>query len=301
MASAPRTGLVGLALLVGGAAAPSPAPAFEMTEEGVRLAAERLFAAHGYADVDPGVVDEVVRLVRKEESYLFGKVASLTTDPEFLPFLERYEALKRRRVGEGLRPDVRVVFGRAEPGSAGYCFHLTRTVFIDVDWWRYMRGRDRFKEGLVFHELGHCDLGRGHDSFFSGMSGEDSYFSFMDIDLTRALFGGEDFRPEDPGAMGALLDGRFGGDPGAAFASMEEELFSRRGTQGRLSDRVCETGTEECYRHVYSAEQVPARIRERTVPLLECLLGARDCDWPGATVVVRDRAELLERFAPGGR
>ena len=57
-----------------------------------------------------------------------------------------------------------------EQHVAGQCsygrFRNPRLVTIDASFWR--RSSDRFKEFIVFHELGHCYLNRGHlESAFS--------------------------------------------------------------------------------------------------------------------------------------
>lgn len=46
---------------------------------------------------------------------------------------------------------------------AGYCFEMPgiKYIHIDYNWWFKMKN-EKVKEELIFHELGHCILNRGH-------------------------------------------------------------------------------------------------------------------------------------------
>lgn len=51
-----------------------------------------------------------------------------------------------------------------EQGVAGYCeygSHIDNQIAIDDNFWN--RASDAFREFVVYHELGHCVLHRGHD------------------------------------------------------------------------------------------------------------------------------------------
>ena len=218
-----------------------------MTGEGARRAALEFFARRGYDDADPWLVDEMVRRILLDDGALFRRVAALETHPELRPFLARYDKLKRAALGEGVRADVRVVFSRnamsKRPGEGeapffGWCEPLTRTVFIDRGPWEDVAGHALFRESVVFHELGHCDLDRGHDSSFAAMAADDARLSIMDSFVkARVLWPGfADVYPiqRAEALFQDVFFGRFGGDAALAYGSMVEELFSRRGTVGNV-------------------------------------------------------------------
>lgn len=277
-----------LALVLGAwVSAPAPAFALEMTEEEARRTAERLFAVHGYEDVDPGTVEEVVRVIL-EERVLFGKIAALTTDPEFLPYVERYAALKARHTGGILHPDVRVVMGRwfFEQGTLAYCDHLVRVVAVNPEVWSKVD--ERFKKAIVFHELGHCDLGRGHDAplrreWAEGTGAAEGVFSFMDVYVAaRMTWPAADSYKTDGWqrlAFDAVYEERFGRDRGRAVAFMEEELFQRSGTLVGIFSKLCPDGAvrRECDVRLVAADEVPALLRDWTVHELRCALMEGPC------------------------
>ena len=85
---------------------------------------------------------------------------------ELWPYFERFETEATLR---GFSIDLREanitgdIDALSEDGVAGVCsyhFRLPNEVTIDRDFWR--NARDLSKEFVVFHELGHCNLGRNH-------------------------------------------------------------------------------------------------------------------------------------------
>ncbi len=82
----------------------------------------------------------------------------LTIDPQLKPYFERFCA----EVGG----DCSTVSGEfADLGStyAGMCNYTNpNSVQINAAYWERINDED--KEEVVFHELGHCLLGLGHDS-----------------------------------------------------------------------------------------------------------------------------------------
>ena len=233
-----RMSLFGIALLLGRAA---PGVAFEMTEEDACRVVVAFFERHGYEDADEWHVNAVMREMLWYHRDLFRHVAGLATHPELLPFLERYDELKREALGEGVHPDVRVVFSRNALGNhlhdgeneMAWCEPLTRTVFMDRGFWESVAEHALFREAIVFHELGHCDLDRSHDSNFASMTADDARFSLMDAGVKGRLFWpGFDKRYAltTERLFNDVWEGRFGGDPASAYGAMVEELFSKRGT-----------------------------------------------------------------------
>ena len=111
-----------------------------------------------------------------ENSNTFDRIAQLETDPEFLPYIEEYNALKIQQLGQPIHPDIKIAFSRSTLRYLDYpyfdmtafCEKFTRTVFIDHGSWNYHP--EVFRELLIFHELGHCDLNRVHTNDFSIMN-----------------------------------------------------------------------------------------------------------------------------------
>lgn len=98
-----------------------------------------------------------------------------TTDPALAPFVSRFEQAGKNYDPSFSVGDVPVNFGEIEnPLHKGVCVTYTdgtKEIFIKKDWWD-VQG-DEFRESLIFHELGHCSLGREHkDEKFAVGSGE---------------------------------------------------------------------------------------------------------------------------------
>jgi hypothetical protein len=90
-----------------------------------------------------------------------GSALSPKTDLE--PYGERFVEEGRKR---GITVDLAqkgITFSFkdiADKAEQGYC--LNNDIFIDKTAWRSLAGKDNKKELLMFHELGHCYLRRGH-------------------------------------------------------------------------------------------------------------------------------------------
>jgi hypothetical protein len=92
-----------------------------------------------------------------------GREPKLEIGREFEPYVERFK-LKGNEVGKPVSVnDLIVKFGQTEPKQDGVCEtsdHTTPTIIINERAWRQME--DLGRESLMFHELGHCILGRSH-------------------------------------------------------------------------------------------------------------------------------------------
>ncbi len=127
---------------------------------------------------------------------------------ELRPYFERFEV---EAAALGLEVDLteHQIRGRIaeihEDNVAGQCSYNYRNphlITIDESFWN--RSSDLFKEFIIFHELGHCYLGRGHleDSFNNGIckslmrSGTGFCVDYYRRD-TRDYYINELFFPED--------------------------------------------------------------------------------------------------------
>lgn len=90
-----------------------------------------------------------------------------TTDPAFLAHIQAFEAEAATQLSE---PDFKVGdipinFGiPSDPNFVGVCYTYAnnqREVIIRKDWWE--RSNEKARQALIFHELGHCRLDRGHN------------------------------------------------------------------------------------------------------------------------------------------
>lgn len=91
------------------------------------------------------------------------------SDPEFAPYIRSFVKAANRHNKFVSSKQVRVVFvdefADLPPGIIGYCYdHVKPTVvFIDRTWWEKFSDEDQHT-WLIWHELGHCILGREHDT-----------------------------------------------------------------------------------------------------------------------------------------
>jgi len=75
---------------------------------------------------------------------------------ELLPYYHEVE----ERLGH--RVYVPAAFANIPAGTLGVCIYLSRSVIIDRMF--FDMASDARREMVVFHELGHCEMGRGHRS-----------------------------------------------------------------------------------------------------------------------------------------
>lgn len=96
-------------------------------------------------------------------------------DARLAPYFERF-------VNEGARRGIEVDFDRLQvhaqiqeidsPGVGGVCHYSSAAPNrIQIDASFFNSASDLFREFIIFHELGHCYLGRGHEegSFDNGV------------------------------------------------------------------------------------------------------------------------------------
>lgn len=90
-----------------------------------------------------------------------------TTNPVFSSYIASFEQVGKSETGQTQFSigDIPVNFGDTEhPDYQGVCFSYENgqhEVIIRESWWN--SASDTYRESLLFHELGHCRLGREHD------------------------------------------------------------------------------------------------------------------------------------------
>jgi len=127
-------------------------------------------------------------------------------DTRLWPFFERFEAeAKARGINVNLKlasitGDIAPIDGQHVAGQCTYSSQAPNHISVDDDFWT--RSGDSFREFIIFHELGHCYLNRGHreDAFANGIckslmrSGVDGCIDNY-RSTTRSLYLDELFEP----------------------------------------------------------------------------------------------------------
>jgi len=115
-----------------------------------------LFTACSYIENEPAVVPEPAPDAR----------AYPGVDEALWLYFARYEQEAARRgveaelVAAEITGTIENLPGEQVAGQCNYHSHEPNHVTIDQDFWEH--ASERFKEYVVFHELGHCHLLRGH-------------------------------------------------------------------------------------------------------------------------------------------
>lgn len=109
-----------------------------------------------------------ILIIAKSKSCLHNDVKStpnppdFSTDTEFIPYIQEFEKFSKMDTSS-----VPIGFDSLNEGVAGVCYYseisgVISTAYIKInrDYWnKYSQHK---KINLIFHELGHCVLGRDH-------------------------------------------------------------------------------------------------------------------------------------------
>ena len=93
-------------------------------------------------------------------------LADANIDPDLLPYFELFEAEAAERglnvnlAANNIEGFIENIPGRGVVGQCAYSADSPHTVTIDLPFWN--TASDILREYIVFHELGHCYLERGH-------------------------------------------------------------------------------------------------------------------------------------------
>jgi hypothetical protein len=89
-----------------------------------------------------------------------------STDPVFKEYIKKFEANGQKHHGDKNFSigDIPINFGDTEnPMFKGVCFEYSdgsKEIIVQKEWWDNVD--HAYRESLIFHELGHCRLGRDH-------------------------------------------------------------------------------------------------------------------------------------------
>lgn len=95
--------------------------------------------------------------------FLLGCAAPLKKENDLVPYLERFLTDAAKYNQSYPTNTLMLQFGELKYPVVGNCASYTngeRIVTIDKNYWAL--AGDGLREELVYHELGHCLLGRGH-------------------------------------------------------------------------------------------------------------------------------------------
>ena len=234
----------------------------QISEARVNQAAHRYLSIH--ENIEENTFDKLVELINRHP-YLFNHLAQIETDPEFLPYIERYSNLKMRFTGRSIDPDIKVVFSNKPLNSstediiyAGICDRLTRTIFIDRNFWDQNADNEKFREAILSQTMGFCDLNRVKEYFpyYIEVNGTNNIVDNTHIDLDFSFMSPLSldllFLPNSPTVtdgynhkmITSIREARENLDK--AFELMYYELFSRQNirTEQYCMENVCLTPEE---------------------------------------------------------
>ena len=113
-----------------------------------------------------------VRDLLRQHLDIFDHLSEITTHPEFLPYLEKYKALKMKYTSKPLSPGLKITLAGNQyisPHFIGTGSGVARCDFSEglviinaTSWNNCIKHDDIINEFLVFHEIAHCDLKRLH-------------------------------------------------------------------------------------------------------------------------------------------
>ena len=206
---------------------------FEMSDQGLDRTIRDYITFSGAKNIDENIVNALTEIVR-DNSDIFNYIANSQTDPAFIPLLRKYSDLKQQFTGVPVNTNVRVLFsnnttaskdinGKPDIIGAASCDFLTRTVFIDRDFWTYYD--ERAREAVLFHELGHCDLSRTHE--------DNNPDSFMNPLLLSGIFNPDSIHYQKSRDSLGISEEEINSarrNLDRTFQIMTEELFSKGNT-----------------------------------------------------------------------
>lgn len=106
-------------------------------------------------------------VVFKDHQKLEGGRKYNSTNPVFLSYVGKFEQQGKTHTGDPgfVVGDIPINFDTDLPGGdvKGVCNEYsdgTKEILIKESWWNSVD--DGFRESLLYHELGHCRLGRDH-------------------------------------------------------------------------------------------------------------------------------------------
>ena len=148
----------------------------QSSEQSLQELARKIMSDIKNPDETLGLLTDIQDVLQPHSDFLLNTLPEMQTDPEFEPYIEKYETLKGQYLGNGqpmsIHPDVKIFLSITPfPRSVGYdesligaavSFYYNSVVIIDRGFGEYYQDNDEIREVVLFHELGHCDLRQKH-------------------------------------------------------------------------------------------------------------------------------------------
>jgi hypothetical protein len=83
-----------------------------------------------------------------------------SVDPAFIKYYESFNRDANNQVTSRILDRTSMVFSNLEGDTVGRCYYLSYSMEIDEGYWNMIS--EKRKKNLIYHELGHCVLRRGH-------------------------------------------------------------------------------------------------------------------------------------------
>ena len=169
----------------------------QSSEQSVQELAQEMIKQVQNPDENLGLLTEIQAALQPHLDFISNTLPKMQTDPEFEPYIEKYEALKGQYMDNGgpmsINSGVKV-FLTASPfvlapsydgilQNSGLCLYEASLIVIDRGFWQYYENNDEIREAVLFHELGHCDLRQAHGyNYIMSMLWEDDLLNSQKID-----------------------------------------------------------------------------------------------------------------------
>lgn len=98
-------------------------------------------------------------------------------EPEFKPFVEEFEKKCNCKIEMEIIFDNLDGFSEETAGVCNFFYGPSKVILIQRKYWKYYTEEN--KRQLIFHELGHCELGKQHNERKMEVDGRDLPYSFM--------------------------------------------------------------------------------------------------------------------------
>ena len=198
---------------------------------------------HNKIKIEADRAQTIVRDSLRKHLDLFDHLSEITTSPELLPYLEKYEALKMRFISKSFSPGLKIILigdQHISPdliggGSGiGRCDFTEGIVLINANTWNScIRYDDVFSEFLIFHEVAHCDLKRIHNDGYWSLT------SFVDDRLIEH-------------SLLQVINGPIESCGSIDSSGIFREIFTAMSNQVSLSENYVESNLERLYIELFS-------------------------------------------------
>ena len=147
------------------------------SELNLQVIAQKIASNIENLEEHPGLLADMQNALQPH-SDIFNAIAQMPTNPEFEPYIKRYEELKAQYTGIHTPVTTKILLtssplllneedynGSDYAGliqGSGVCQKHLNLIMIDRVMWEYYRDNDAVRQLLLTHELGHCDLNQDH-------------------------------------------------------------------------------------------------------------------------------------------